>query len=78
MHDARPARFIGTALFACSALFSVPAFAQIDFSGQWAVRYHEDQQERAPGGTRQPTKGYRLAYSTSATSASASGQAVLR
>ena len=50
MHDARPARFAGLALFLCSALLSVPAFAQIDFSGQWAVRQHEDQQERGPGG----------------------------
>jgi hypothetical protein len=50
MHDVRPARFVGIALFVFSTFLSVPAFAQIDFSGQWGVRYHEDQQERAPGG----------------------------
>jgi len=30
-------------------LTAVPAFAQIDFSGEWAPRHHEDQPERAPG-----------------------------
>lgn len=28
---------------------SSPAFAQVDFSGEWAPRHHEDQPERAPG-----------------------------
>src|SRR5437773_5817053 len=50
MPDARPARFVGLALFVFVALLSVPAFAQVDFSGQWTVRYYEDQEERAPGG----------------------------
>jgi len=50
MHDARSARLVGIALFTFSSLLSVPAFAQIDFSGQWAQRYYEDQEERAPGG----------------------------
>ena len=27
----------------------VPAFAQVDFSGEWAPRFHEDQMERVPG-----------------------------
>ena len=31
------------------ALSATPAFAQIDFSGEWAPRHHEDQPERAPG-----------------------------
>ena len=31
------------------ALTSTPAFAQVDFSGEWAPRHHEDQPERAPG-----------------------------
>jgi len=31
------------------ALTATPAFAQIDFSGEWAPRHHEDQPERAPG-----------------------------
>lgn len=50
MHDARHARFIGVTAFAVSVLLSAPAVAQVDFSGEWAVRYHEDQQERSPGG----------------------------
>ena len=49
-HDARSARLVGIALFTFSSLLSVPAFAQIDFSGQWAQRYYEDQEERSPGG----------------------------
>src|SRR5258708_2665805 len=52
MHDVRPTHFVGIALFVWSSLLSVPAFAQIDFSGQWAVRYHEDFEERSPGGER--------------------------
>jgi hypothetical protein len=28
---------------------SVPAFAQLDLSGEWAPRFHEDQPERIPG-----------------------------
>jgi hypothetical protein len=31
------------------ALAARPAFAQIDFSGEWAPRFHEDQPERIPG-----------------------------
>jgi len=50
MQDARRARFVGFAFFLCSFLISVPASAQVDFSGQWAVRYHEDFEERSPGG----------------------------
>jgi hypothetical protein len=38
------------ALVAAGVLLSVPAFAQTDFSGLWGVRYHEDQEERSPGG----------------------------
>ncbi len=30
-------------------LFTVPAFAQVDPSGEWAPRFHEDQPERIPG-----------------------------
>src|SRR4051794_27735712 len=26
-----------------------PAMAQVDFSGEWAPRFHEDQPERVPG-----------------------------
>src|SRR5262245_9924417 len=28
---------------------AAPAFAQIDFSGEWAPLYHEDAPERGPG-----------------------------
>lgn len=30
-------------------LVSAPAYAQVDFSGEWAPRFHEDQPERVPG-----------------------------
>src|SRR5438132_7044057 len=30
-------------------LLAVPAFAQVDPSGEWAPRFHEDQPERIPG-----------------------------
>ena len=30
-------------------LAALPAFAQVDFSGEWAPRFHEDQPERVPG-----------------------------
>jgi hypothetical protein len=28
---------------------AVPAFAQVDFSGQWSVRFYQDQEERSAG-----------------------------
>jgi hypothetical protein len=40
-------RLIGTLLVAVGT--SAPAFAQIDFTGQWAPLYHEDTIERIPG-----------------------------
>src|SRR5438105_1246335 len=30
-------------------LIATPAFAQVDFSGEWAPRFYEDQPERVPG-----------------------------
>lgn len=47
-------RRLGTALMSwVSALVlvagSAPAFAQVDFSGNWGPRFHEDQPERIPG-----------------------------
>ena len=30
-------------------LAAAPARAQVDFSGEWAPRYHEDGPERGPG-----------------------------
>jgi hypothetical protein len=32
-----------------AALMPVPALAQVDISGEWVARYHEDQPERIPG-----------------------------
>src|SRR6266513_1102978 len=43
----RPARFICFMFLLLAA--SVPAMAQIDFSGEWAPRFHEDQPERVAG-----------------------------
>ena len=41
-----PGFFFAVAIMCVSA----PAFAQIDFSGHWGVRYWEDQEDRGPGG----------------------------
>ena len=30
-------------------LAAVPAFAQVNFVGEWSGRYHEDQPDRVPG-----------------------------
>jgi hypothetical protein len=35
--------------FSVASLMSAPAFAQVDFSGEWAPRFWEDQPERVPG-----------------------------
>ena len=40
--------FGGLAVFV-TLLTAAPAWAQIDFSGEWAPRFYEDQPERAPG-----------------------------
>src|SRR5258708_3697658 len=32
-----------------ATLASVPAFAQVDFSGEWGVRFYEDAPDRGPG-----------------------------
>jgi glyoxylase-like metal-dependent hydrolase (beta-lactamase superfamily II) len=36
-------------VFLCLLLISVPAFAQMELSGEWAGKYHEDQTDRIPG-----------------------------
>jgi hypothetical protein len=36
-------------LLAAATLAGLPAFAQLDPSGEWAPRFHEDQPERIPG-----------------------------
>jgi len=46
----RAAGFAGLALFVCTTLVSLPALAQVELSGEWSQRYHEDQVERVPGG----------------------------
>jgi len=50
MQDACSVRILRFALFAITILVSVPAFAQVDFSGEWATRHHEDSEERGQGG----------------------------
>src|SRR5438034_11122316 len=40
---------VGLLVLAVTTLFSVPAFSQIDFSGEWAPRFYEDEPERVPG-----------------------------
>jgi hypothetical protein len=49
----RPRRLTLIGLFLLVALLlpNAPAYAQIDFSGLWATRHHEDQEERGPGGS---------------------------
>jgi glyoxylase-like metal-dependent hydrolase (beta-lactamase superfamily II) len=42
-----PTRRVIIAILLTFAVF--PAFAQFDFTGEWAPRYHEDQPERIPG-----------------------------
>ena len=36
-------------LLVATAFLAIPAFAQVDFSGEWAPRFYEDQLERVPG-----------------------------
>ncbi len=36
-------------LLAATAFIAVPAFAEMDFSGDWAPRFYEDELERVPG-----------------------------
>ena len=36
------------ALAAVTLFSTVPAFAEMDFSGDWAPRFYEDQPERVP------------------------------
>ena len=39
----------GPLLLLVTTLVSTPAFAQVDLSGEWGNRFHEDQPERIPG-----------------------------
>lgn len=45
----RPGRTLPSSLLLLAALGGVPAFAQLDLSGTWTPRFHEDQPERIPG-----------------------------
>lgn len=47
MHNLSPLRLV--LLVAVAVSVSAPAFAQSDFSGEWAPRFWEDQPERVPG-----------------------------
>ena len=49
MANFRRARFAVPLLLLGATLASVPAFAQVDFSGEWGVRFYEDQPDRGPG-----------------------------
>src|SRR5262249_20777513 len=69
--------FLRGMLTVSSVLMAVPAIAQIDLSGNWAARAHEDWQERGPGPEavdylgipiNEEARSRALAYSTSALS----------
>src|SRR4051812_39629239 len=49
MRDAGPAKAGHYVLLVCILLLPMPAFAQVDFSGEWGPAYHEDRPERIPG-----------------------------
>ena len=43
MENVKRTRFVGSVVLLIAAIMvSVPAFAQIDFSGEWSVKNHED------------------------------------
>ena len=42
-------RIVAGFAFVAAFLVGAPAFAQVDFSGEWAPRFWEDQPERVPG-----------------------------
>src|SRR6202162_1736903 len=49
MRYAKPAKIAGSFLLLLSTLGSGPALAQVDPTGEWSPRFHEDQPERIPG-----------------------------
>jgi hypothetical protein len=49
MHCAKPAKIAGPFFLLLTTLGSGLAVAQVDPSGEWAPRFHEDQPERIPG-----------------------------
>jgi len=40
---------IGLALLLSGVFYAIPAAAHVDFQGEWAPRFYEDQLERLPG-----------------------------
>src|SRR5438445_2212471 len=40
---------MGPLVLLMTLILSIPAFAQVDFSGEWAPRFYEDAPERGPG-----------------------------
>src|SRR4051812_40316583 len=49
MHNVNRFRIPVLVLLLALTLFSLPAAAQIDLSGEWLQRFYEDQPERGPG-----------------------------
>ena len=49
MHKSYRSTVIGFVVMLTAVCISRPAVAQIDLSGEWAPRFHEDQPERIPG-----------------------------
>src|ERR671930_2134585 len=45
----RSTKLTALLLLLCAFMFSAPAFAQVDFTGEWAPRFYEDQPERVAG-----------------------------
>jgi hypothetical protein len=77
MHAVKPVTITSAILLWTIAFASVPAFAQIDLSGNWAARQHEDWEERGPGPEavdylglpiNEEARSRALTYSTSALS----------
>src|SRR3972149_7445193 len=49
MDNYKPIRIVRVAFLLVFAFVSVPAFAQVDLTGTWQSRQHEDWIERGPG-----------------------------
>jgi hypothetical protein len=45
----RSTKLTALLLLLCAFMFCAPAFAQVDFTGEWAPRFYEDQPERVAG-----------------------------
>ncbi len=49
MSNWRTRNFLCSLSLLCTVIIAVPGFAQVDLSGVWMARYHEDEPERVPG-----------------------------